>query len=43
MLIQTAEKDVLRDEGQAYGRKLDEAGVKTVVTRYNGMIDRAIA
>jgi acetyl esterase len=37
-LIQTAEKDVLRDEGEAYGRKLDAAGVTTVVTRYNGMI-----
>jgi len=37
-LIQTAELDVLRDEGEAFGRKLDEAGVPVTVTRYNGVI-----
>jgi len=37
-LIQVAESDVLRDEGEAYGRKLDEAGVPVTVVRYNGMI-----
>jgi acetyl esterase/lipase len=37
-LIQTAEKDVLRDEGEAYGRKLNQAGVEVTTTRYNGMV-----
>jgi acetyl esterase/lipase len=37
-LIQVAEADILRDEGEAYGRKLDEAGVKVTTVRYNGMI-----
>lgn len=37
-LIQTAENDVLRDEGEAFGRKLDEAGVPVTCIRYNGMI-----
>ncbi len=37
-LIQVAENDVLRDEGEAYGRKLDEAGVPVTTIRYNGVI-----
>jgi len=37
-LIQTAQFDVLRDEGQAYGRKLDDAGVEVISTQYNGTI-----
>ena len=37
-LIQTAENDVLRAEGEAYARKLDEAGVDVTCVRYNGAI-----
>jgi acetyl esterase/lipase len=37
-LVITAENDVLRDEGEEYGRKLIQAGVKAVVTRYIGTI-----
>jgi acetyl esterase/lipase len=32
------ENDVLRDEGEAYARKLVEAGVRTTSVRYNGTI-----
>jgi acetyl esterase len=32
------ENDVLRDEGEAYGRKLIEAGVRTTTVRYNGTL-----
>ena len=37
-IIQTAEMDVLRDEGEAYARQLDRAGVDVTSTRYNGLI-----
>jgi acetyl esterase len=37
-LIQVAESDVLRDEGEAYGRKLDAAGNEVTTVRYDGTI-----
>lgn len=37
-LLLVDENDVLRDEGEAYGRKLVEAGVRVTSLRYNGTI-----
>jgi acetyl esterase/lipase len=37
-MVQTAGNDVLRDEGEAYARKLDQAGVDVTAVRYEGLI-----
>lgn len=37
-LVIVDENDVLRDEGEAYARKLTQAGVRTTSVRYNGII-----
>ena len=37
-MILNGEADVLRDEGEAYGRKLREAGVDVTAIRYEGTI-----
>lgn len=37
-LIVVAENDVLRDQGEAMGRRLDVAGVEVTTVRFNGVI-----
>ncbi|WP_295936019.1 alpha/beta hydrolase [uncultured Alistipes sp.] len=37
-LIETAENDILRDQGEEFGRRLDQAGVDATTVRFNNVI-----
>jgi acetyl esterase len=37
-LVVVAESDVVRDEGEAYARRLSDAGVRVTCVRYNGTV-----
>ena len=42
-LVVTAECDILRDQGEAYAKKLCESGVKASVSRYRGVVHAFVA
>lgn len=43
VFVVTAESDILRDEGEAYARRLAEAGSRVRAIRYTGMVHAFVA